>query len=180
MNVFNLAIASAIVLSSCSEEAGFPELKPGTYYLEIFNDKGEKVLTRRGEAIGLGSYSQIRFEDPEFITKYSESPYATFAYLLLTTGNENEVWDQGKLWPMNSQSQAMLNQHYYNLHGDWAYENVSGELVITESTARLLKGYFTMSMTVLPIDSKWGIRWSVNPQWGEHIIVKGYFESRGW
>ena len=170
-----------MALSSCSDDdAEFPALDPGTYYLEIFNDQGQKVLTRSGEAIGLGDYSQISLTDPQFITQSEGDPLNTFAYLFLTTGNEYDVWNQKQIWPVNSPSQAMLNQRYYNIGGDWAYENVSGKVVITESTATILKGHFTMKMMALEPGSKWGMAWSVNPKWGDHIVVKGYFVSRGW
>lgn len=178
MRLFSLILGSALVLTSCDDESEFPELAPGTYHLEIFNTQGKKLLERDGTAIGLGNYNQVILEDPLFITNDDDDPNF-FATLLITTGDVDRTFDQQFVWAMKSDLQAVLNQRYYSIPGDWGYSNKSGSLSILKSTSTVLNGRFTITMKARHPEPYY-INWTSNPTWGDEIVVKGYFSSRGW
>jgi len=181
MKIFSLILCSALVLSACDEnENDFPSLEPGTYQLEIFDEHNVRLLTRTGTAIGLGSGSQIRMEDPEFISGKSADPLAVFADLLLIAGNNEKTWDENQKWKIDASAQAVLNQHYYSLRTDWRYRGYGGHIRIVESTDEVMKGSFTITMAVDTISYYPYANWQENPLWGDQIVIKGFFASRGW
>jgi hypothetical protein len=182
MKIFSLILGTALVLSACEEknENDFPSLEPGTYQLEIFDEHNVRLLTRTGTAIGLGSGSQIRMEDPKFITGDPDDPLAVFAYLLLTAGNNEKTWDESQNWKIDASAQAVLSQRYYNLSTDWRYRGHGGNIRIVESTDDFMKGSFTITMAVDTTGYYPYENWQANPLWGDQIVIKGFFVSRGW
>lgn len=185
MKLLSQVFALVTILASCREEEvlKFPDLADGTYHLEIFDIQGRKVLTREGNAIGLGSYSQVVIEDPEFASQAEEDSLDTFAALwLFTEKTHASTWDENFIWNVDAESAgAIFIQRYYGGLSDWQYESVLGEIRIFESTDNVLKGYFEITMRVRQSDeNNPGIVWTSNPKWGDQIVVKGFFSSQGW
>lgn len=185
MKLISLLFGSAAILSACQEETdiAFPALEDGTYHLEIFNEQGEQVLTRDGNAIGLGTYSQLIIEDPLFGSSAYGDKDDKFAALWLSTENTfQQTWNERPLWFVSEKaSGALLTQQYYGSSTDWRYVGVSGEIKILEATDKRMKGYFEIKMRVQPPDEDNPImQWTANSKWGAPILVKGYFISKGW
>lgn len=176
MRIFSIILGTAIALSGCSD-ADEQNIKPGTFYLEVFNENGVKLMHREGEAIGLGSDGQLVLQDETFIDVEPSDPENTFAYLFITNIHD-KVWDDQEHWSFESDLTAVFHEQYYTWINDWAYEATGGEVEIQESTGKALKGSFTISMQVKQEDT--GELWQQNEAWGEKIVVKGIFNSRGW
>lgn len=185
MKLKSLLFGFAVILSGCQEEEDvkFPDIADGTYHLEIFNDQGQKVLTRNGNAIGLGSYSHVVIEDPEFGSQAEDDSLDVFAALWPFTDKSYELpWDKSSIWNVAQESAgALIVQRYYGSSSDWQYESVSGQIRILGSTDNVLKGYFKIKMDVRPPDpNNTGVKWTANPKWGDRIVIEGYFASKGW
>jgi hypothetical protein len=181
MRIFSLILGAALVLSACEEtDTDFPSLEPGTYQLQIFDEHNVRLLTRTGTAIGLGSGNQILMEDPKFITGDSLDPLSVFAYLLLATENNEKTWNENQKWKIDASAQAVLGQHYYSLSTDWQYRGNGGSIHIVESTDDFMKGSFTITMAVDATGYYPYENWQANPLWGDQIVIKGFFLSRGW
>ena len=145
-------------------------VKDGEYIIKLYNDNGDLLLTKRGNAENLVAdniYSwEIRFLDPLFGMQNSD-PLETFASL--TVFGKSSINKPQELF-FNNDNIAVLHQQWYSLGDDWGYRSTKGTMNITQIEKFRIKGNFEINLEVDGSAQQ-------NPKWGERIFVKGYFSS---
>lgn len=156
-----------LILSSCSKEKvqiSIPDPPQGTYEIIAYNANNQVVFTRKATAFynGINQGTQIRLDDPDFLTQTAIAPNDVFASLVLQTKQKLNR----PLLLNYSDFTANIQQRWYSLPGDWSYQLQQGSLEIKEVSPGKIKGEF--SITLIKIDY-------ANPKWGETITIKGKF-----
>ena len=159
-SVFILAI-----LGSCRKEVQRTISDPpeGTYEVIFYNQDNNIVFTRKGNAFyGINNGTQIRLDDPDPIQTFSTNPNeVVYIYLQLNYKLSSPATvDTSSFYGYVSQGRYI---------DDWGYKTQSGELKITEIVQGKIRGEFTITVTSVN---------SPNPNWGDHITIKGKFYAR--
>ncbi len=168
LTTYSLLLPVVLVLIACSKgknEDIIPNPAEGEYDVIGYNADNQVVFTRKGNAqyINLTNYgTQIRMDDPDFITQAATHPNDVFASIVLQGKQiiNSPVVLSGNDFNVNMQ------QRWYSLVDDWGYRLLEGSLKIQEVAPRKLLGEFTITLTKTD---------HANPKWGDSIIIKGKF-----
>lgn len=160
-----------ILKFGCAEENvnKIQNLEDGEFVIELYNNKGDLLLTKEGNAENLGTPGnrwEIRLLDPAFELQNSD-PLKTFASLTMFGQSSINIPQELRF---NTNNTAYLYQRWYSLEGDWGYKSTNGTLSITSAEKSIVKGSFEISLEA-------DANTQQNPLWGAHILVKGYFSS---
>jgi hypothetical protein len=164
-------LVGVILLTSCREEdiSEGPSLGEGEFILDLFNEQGDLLLTKKGTAENLFTNSErweIRLLDPQFIEP-EHDPLSTFAFLVFI--GQNAI-DQRTELSLNHDNIASFRQRWYSLTDDWGYQSTSGSMRIEELGELRLVGSFEITLEV-------AAGALVNTRWGNRIVLKGRFSS---
>lgn len=167
---YSLILSFFLTLSSCRKEKtqnGIPDPAEGTYEMIAYNSNNQVVFTRKATAFynGINQGTQIRLDDPDFMTYSDITPNDVFASLVLQARQEIN----SPVLLNYSDFTANIQQRWYSLPGDWSYQLQQGSLHIKEVSLGKIKGEF--SITLIKIDY-------ANPKWGEIITIKGKFYAK--
>jgi hypothetical protein len=154
------------ILSSCSKEAHnvIPDPPEGAYEIIFYDQQNNVVFNSKGDAfyVGVNNGTQIRLDDAELTQTINPNPneVAYIVFQLNYKPNSPGVIDTSKF-------DGFLWQGRYI--EDWRYETQRAELRVTEVTQDKIQGEFTITVTSVG---------SPNPNWGNHITIKGKFFAR--
>ncbi len=151
------------ILSSCNKEIQntIPDPPEGTYEVIFYNQDNNVIFTRKGIAFygTINNGTQIRLDDPDPIQTFSTNPNEV-VYILFQLNyvlSSPATLDTANFYGYVSQGRYI---------DDWGYKTQTGELKIKEVVQGKISGEFTI--TVASVNSP-------NPNWGNHITIKGKF-----
>ena len=165
---YSLTLSFFLILISCNKEKvqdTIPDPPEGAYEIIAYNANNEEIFTRKGDAqyINLTNYgTQIRLDDPNFVTQAAINPNDVFASIVLQ--GKQRINSPAVLSP--NDFNANIHQRWYSLGNDWSYRLQEGSLKITEVAQGKTKGEFSIKL----IKTHYA-----NPKWGDTIIINGKF-----
>lgn len=165
---YSLILSFFLILSSCSKEKAQDTISDppeGTYEIIAYNTNKQEIFTRKGNAqyINLMNYgTQIRLDDPNFVTQIATTPNDVFASIILQ--GKQKINSPALL--SDNDFNANIHQRWYSLDKDWSYYLQKGSLKIKEVSPGKIRGEFIINLTK---------REYANPGWGDTITIKGKF-----
>lgn len=163
----------SLLTFSCqkSDVSEFPELEDGKFYLELYNDQGKLLFSKKGNAVVLKLAEddwQLRFTDKDE-DRRALNEISSFAYMvflkksLVTRPEEGTIIQNDRVW---------LVESWYGYGPEfWSYASKEGIMNITEVSNSIVKGSLITQLSVSD-------QFKSNPFWGENITVKAYFVGK--
>jgi hypothetical protein len=168
---FSLIFPVFLILSSCSKHGDLDTISDppeGTDEIIACNANNQEIFRRKGDAmyINMTNYgTQIRLDDPNFLTQASTSPNDVFASVVLQ--GKHQINSPAVL--SDNDFFANMHQRWYSLDKDWSYSLQKGFLKIKDVSPGKMQGEFTI--TLIKVDYS-------NPKWGDTITIKGKFFAK--
>jgi hypothetical protein len=167
----SLIFSLFLILNSCNKDKDqdtIPDPAEGTYAIIAYNENKQEIFRRKGDAlyINMTNYgTQIRLDDPNFLTQASTTPNDVFASVILQ--GKHKIDSPATL--RDSDFFANIMQRWYSLDKDWSYHLHKGFLKIKDVSPGKIRGEF--SITLVKVDY-------ANPKWGDTITIKGKFFAK--
>jgi hypothetical protein len=163
-----LTLSFFAILTSCSkgkEQDTIPGPPEGTYEIIAYNANNQKIFTRKGDAmyVNVTNYgTQIRLDDPDFVTRAAINPDDVFASIVL----QGKQKINSPIVLSANDFNANIYQRWYSLGNDWSYRLQEGSLKIKEVAPGKIQGEFIINLIKTEF---------ANSKWGDTITIKGKF-----